>query len=397
MTFNNSLPYILILGITSGQLVKLPILGSTGGITILDLTIALLVLLGIIRLKLKLSIPPMPLVFAFLFTITGGISLFFTPISLTPTEYMLSAVYLARFLLYLLLGLILLSNGLPEISQNTVKIFLYSGIILAILGILQLIFVPNLGFLEYQRWDPHYFRIVSTFLDPNFLGGYMVLSLLLLYAFPYSTKITQLFNFLLFFSLLTTFSRGAFLVFIGGFLTLSFLQRSWKTAIIITIAAIMFAASFTLYRIAIANPRNIDREQSAQYRITSWQQGLLIWQESPLFGIGYNAYRFALREYNIADQQMITSRGATSNDSSIVHILSTTGIIGSILYLLFLGSVLYKAFINQTKWGIITLASFIGLFMQSFFSNTFFYPIFMLWIIVCTIKVLKPDAEERNL
>ncbi len=328
-------------------------------------------LLGLHRLKFKLALPK-HLPPGLGFVLIGIISLILTPLNLSLTESAISFSYILRFFLYLLFGWTVYSGAFPKIKMNIAKIFISSGIGLAIIGLLQLVFLPNLEFLRSLGWDPHFFRTVSTFLDPNFAGAYFVLTFLLLTEKKYQ----KIFLILTFAALLTTFSRSAYLMFLISGLTLSYLKKSKVLAFSFVILFLILLAGFYTYGELVAKPRSINREQSASFRLNTWQQGLTIFEKNPIFGVGFNAYKYALREYKLADVQFLDSRGSSSNDSSILFILSTTGLIGFIIYSLFIITLVKSSLKNN----FIFVSGLCGLLIHSFFANSLFYPFILIWI-----------------
>ena len=170
---------ILALAIISGQLIKIPVFGSSGVIT-LDIAVAALCLLGSYKLKFKLKKPPLFTGTASVFILIAILSLVLTPLNLSFSEYLTSFFYTVRFTMYVFLGWIIFSGAFPGLRNDIPLMLLFSGLGLAVLGLLQFIFLPDMQFLAKSGWDPHYYRIVSTFLDPNFAGAYFALTLLLL-------------------------------------------------------------------------------------------------------------------------------------------------------------------------------------------------------------------------
>lgn len=370
---------ILTLAIVAGQLVKIPI-GIGGGANTLDITVIILCLLGLTKLKFHLKKPPLFVLAAIIFILIALFSLALTPLHLTPIEYFTSLSYTLRFSLYVLLGWIIYSHIFPVLRKNITSILIISGLGLAIIGLLQFIFLPDLGFLTSWGWDPHYFRTASTFLDPNFLGSYLVLTLILLFTHPKGVLNRHLgiFMILVYLALLTTFSRGAYLAFLTSFISLSFLRKSFKTGIFTIILFLGLLFAFSIYQKGVAQPRGVDRAQSAEFRFSTWQQGWQLFSSHPLLGVGFNAYKFALREYNLADVQFLKSHGASTNDSSLLYVGATTGIVGFIGYLFFLFSVVKYAW----RKNLTLIAALSGLLIHSFFANSLFYPPILLWIIL---------------
>ncbi len=376
----------LLFSIISGQLIKFPI--NLGGITLLDITIFSLTVLGAIKLKFKLKNPPIIFKLAGLFLVICLASLIFTPLKLTIMEYLTSFSYTLRLLFYFLFGWIIYSDGLKEIQKNILKILIYSGIGLSILGIIQLIIFPNLSFLTSLGWDPHYYRIVSTFLDPNFLGAYLVLTLLITIQFGqkiFSKRLQSIFFLLIYISLMGTFSRGAYLMFAVSFFMLSLLIKSIRLFGLTFILCLFLGIAFFIYTSTIAAPRNIDRTQSAEYRISSWNQGLNMFSKNPILGVGFNSYRYGLSQYNLGTDQFIISRGASTNDSSLLYVVATTGIIGLISYLSLIISLLiygFRLMFKKNPNGVILIAGLFGLLVHSLFADSLFYPFILIWLIL---------------
>lgn len=386
---------ILLLSILTGQLIKIPLDGLAGP-TLLDLSVGILCLVALIQLKFRFKKPPSYILAAFCFFFIGFISLVLTPLNLTFQEYLQSSFYGLRISLYFLLAWIMYSGGLGNSQKYILPLLLISGVGLAAIGLLQFIFVPNLAFLTEFGWDPHYFRNVSTFLDPNFVGAFFVLTLLILIT--ERVQITRLTNKLfynsffviLYVGLLTTFSRGSLLVLIVSLLTLSILNKSYKIFILMIALTLGFILSFSIYTKAVTTPRNIDRGESAQYRLNSWQQGKEMFEKSLFFGIGFNAYQYALKEYNLADGQTLQNRGGTTNDSSLLFVLSTTGLLGFFTFSIFLLLLLRSSFRNfksGNSWGGLLLAGTLGLLAQSFFVNNLFYPHLLIWTVLVSTKL----------
>ena len=379
----------LIISLTLGQIAKFP-QGSQGGITLLDITVVILVLISLFKLKFRLKKPPLWLLAALIFVSAATLSLILSPLNLNLTQYLQSFAYTLRLLTYILLGWVIYSGALTEIRKNTAKILTFSGLGLAALGLFQLILLPNLGFLRNQGWDPHFFRTASTLLDPNFTGAYLALTMLV-----FATKAGKIFpkkllilSFTItYLAFVTTFSRSSALLLIVAFSSLAFLKRSVKLFLLGLFLFFGFFLIFNTYQKSIALPRNIDREHSAEARFDTWQQGFEVFQKSPVLGVGFNAYRYALDQYNLSLPEFLQSRGSSTNDSSLLYVLATTGIIGFIAYLVFLGLLVRHTLSSKEEWGIILIASLAGLLPNSFFINSLFYPWIFLWIVLLSLKV----------
>lgn len=361
--------FFLTFSIVMGQIIRIPI-GTHGGMTMLDITIMILVLIGILRLKMLPNSAPDFIKAALIFTLIALISLFLTPLPLSAFEYFTSFSYTIRFSLFILLAWLIYLKAFPNI--NVYSVLKTSGLGLAILGLLQFIFLPNLSFLLPNGWDPHYFRTVSTFLDPNFTGAYFVLTLLVISPKNFYIKFA-----IVFLALLTTFSRSSYLMFLISGLVYGILKKSRPLILSTIVLFLILLLGFQIYTQLVANPRNIDREKSASLRMDTWQQGWTIFQRSPFLGVGFNAYRYGLREYQLGEEQFINSHGASTNDSSLLHATATTGIVGLVSFLFFLLILLKRGLKN-----VILTAGLLGLIAHSFFANSLFYPPILLWVIL---------------
>lgn len=369
-----------IISILAGQLIKFPIFGIFGP-TLLDFCIFLLTILGLFNIQFHFKKMPMFIRFGYFFILLSFLSLLITPLQLKTQDYIISISYALRFFIYLTFSWIIYSEGFPSFKKRIPFIFLISGIGLSILGLLQLIFFPSLEALQTLGWDPHYFRTVSTFLDPNFAGAYFVLTIILLTS-PNSgllRRLRLLAMTVVYLALLTTFSRSSYLMFLISGLTLSYLKKSKPMALITIVVFTLLLIGFQIYSIFVATPRNIDRTRSASSRVNTWTQGWEIFKHSTIFGVGFNSYRYAIKQYNLADRSFLESRGSSSNDSSLLHILTTTGIIGFLIYILFL----FSLFRRKDK--IPLLAGLTGLLVQATFSNSLFYPFILIWILLMAI------------
>src|SRR3972149_11539087 len=103
------------------------------------------------------------------------------------------SLYLVRWTTYA--GLYFFTSELifkKEISPG--KIFrglVLAGIAVGIFGIFQYFLYPDLRNLYYLGWDPHYYRVFSTFFDPTFTGMILVLTLIPLVIYLMEKKYTS--------------------------------------------------------------------------------------------------------------------------------------------------------------------------------------------------------------
>lgn len=355
----------------------------------LDIALVTFCIIGLLKVKFKLHKPPIFVTAAFIFTSVAALSLAFTPLNLTLQGYAGSFLYIARFASITLFCWLIFSGAFPSLRKNITNIFIISGISLAVLGLLQLIFFPDLKFLTQEGWDPHFFRTVSTFLDPNFTGAFLVLTTLLTTSYlggrsEATRRVSYPIFALLYIALLTTFSRSSYLMFLVSSIALSYFKRS----IVLLLSTLLLFAGLMLglqiYSQTVAEPRNIDREKSATSRFNTWQQGLTLFQKSPILGVGFNAYRYGIKEYDLGDENFLESHGSSSNDSSLLFVASTTGILGLLAYMYFLWTLF-----NSSGGNFVLKAAVVGLLIHSFFANSFFYPPILAWLLLTALTPKK--------
>lgn len=388
---NSNLNLILAFSLIAGQLLKLPVFGQAS-LTLLDLTTFILLGFGWLKFKPPLTRPPRFISAGLIFLLIGTISLVFSPLHLNLTEKINSLLYGVRFLAILVLGWLIYLRCLPFSLNDLAKIWLSSGITIAVLGLLQFLLLPDLGFLAQAGWDPHLYRLASTFLDPNFTGAYLALTLSGLFLFPQSKlRYRWYFFILVYLGLLLTFSRSAYLMFIVTFLIISLLQKSIKILLLTLILSLILFIGFSIYQKTVAQVHNVNRTQSAETRVSSWQQGLAIWQKNPILGVGFNSYRYGLKEYQLGPDIQIQSHGGSSNDSSLLYVLDTTGVIGLISYIWFIFEILkigWRNLNHNRVISVILMSVVFGLLAQSFLINTMFYPFLLIWLILLPASLL---------
>ncbi|QQG43791.1 MAG: O-antigen ligase family protein [Candidatus Daviesbacteria bacterium] len=390
------LSWVLVVAICAGQLIKISF--GEGGITILDLTVGFLAIINFFSWITSVKTFKINLInFSTMgFIIAAVVSLILSPIHLTANEKLIAASYIVRLGAFFSL-LWFPSKLLSPLQKDSTKILLFSGVIIAVLGIAQLTFFPDLQFLAAANFDPHYLRTVSTFLDPNFTGAFLSLTAIILWPklFTKDTFKSNVWIFILIYiTLLTTFSRGGYLSLVSGLLIISLINKSFKQVLLTIVLGAILLFSFQQYTLQVAAPRKIDRAQSAAARLDTWQQGWNLFQRYPILGVGFNAYRYALKQLNLADEQFLSKKGASTNDSSLLYVAATTGIIGLGFYLSFLGGILKLGWYKISHLGgMILIGGLIALLSQGFFANTLFYPFLLIWIILIIYSVGTEGLE----
>lgn len=392
---------ILLAGVISGQLFRITLLSKialTG--TDVAMLISAIVFAGVLftnknwRDYFSGVWRSWPSKLLAIFLSVGLASLVINATKYTGGEVFASFSYLARLLL-----LTFVATGFAYYAKEIEKAFLLksfvvAGLVALLLGYIQLIFVPDLGFLAPAGWDPHTGRMVSTFLDPNYFAAFLVMVMAVLAGelFNPSRKrniVAWLIFVICWVGLYLTYSRSGWLT---GFLALPLIvwPKSWKTAVLIGVVfvAVVFIPGRFSERIqqstSYLNTSSVDSggDFSAAARAGSSKRAIELFQVSPVYGIGYNAYGYAMVKYGILSESDLATRSSMGSDNSFLFVLATTGLVGLGLYLGFYLTALKKMFAlrsNRYIWSVFCLSG--AYIVGAFFNNILFYvPIAVLWL-----------------
>lgn len=380
-----------------GEFGQFPFGKSDFSISVTDILLTLnlcTALIWTIGIKKNLNLPR-NFIYLNLFWAAGVLSLFFS--------FDLSGwFYLLRFIIYsssFYLTYYLVKSGILDLYKflTLVKI---TSVVLAFMGLIQLVVFPDLEILSEFGYDPHKYRVFSTFLDPNFLGVFLNFGLSLLIFELTSKRFSGLVDFVkrnkstvvssavLAAAIILTFSRSAYLM-LAITLVIILAVRSRRLLGAFFIAALILYLVFPAFNARIQGAINIDR--SAGERFFSWGKGLTIFQENPILGVGFNNIRSYSQRKNLL--RVFSEDGGNSGagiDSSLIFILATTGFVGFTGFVLFLVKIIADLIQGFTSAGkvfykpnILSLPLFgltLGLIVGSFFINSLFFPqVMFLW------------------
>ncbi len=314
----------------------------------------------------------------FLFVGICILSLLFNLKNLSGPEFFTSFLYIVRWAIYA--GIYFVVYGFDKTFNKTIPILMcISGFVILILGYLQYFLYPNLRNLYYLGWDEHIYRMFSTFLDPNFVAVFFVLLLLLsLDLFFKNQKINKfLFLFSGIISLMTlfgiflTYSRTGIVMLTVSICVYLCLQgkKMWVSGFLIVGILLLFLSQL-FFKV---ESTNIFRTTSSLARVTSSQQAIVIFSHSPIFGVGFDAYRYTNKRLGFSKESILPNHAGAGTDNSFLFVLATTGIIGFAAYIFLLRSILR---INNSP---LIISSYVGIFVASFFVNALFYPFLMQW------------------
>lgn len=361
----NLLLIVSILVWPFGQLLSLTLLGSTLRIQLLDVLSAFLFLSLFLSSRQKITKDPLfePLA---LFSLAALLSLVVNAKSVS----LASIAYFLRFVSYTAFYFAFRIVGIKKYSRYlTIAAALFTG-----LGLLQYFLLPDVRFLAYLGFDDHYYRLIGSFLDPNFTG--LVLAVLVVLS-PCPARLRAklaagpLFLIPLI-ALVLTFSRASFFSLAVGLIYLSLTDRRFKLLLS------LFLLGFFLYLAPkpFGEGVNLWRTFSIVSRFENQKNALLLFVQKPIFGHGFNT----LKQTSAGDIPNLTS----GVDNSFLFVLATTGLTGFIAFLYFLKT----AFLGIKLPAI--GAALVIIFVHAFFNNSLFYaPVLALFFLLVSLRSKK--------
>ena len=378
----------LLLSLIPGQLVRISI-AQNSAVTITDILtfFTIIIFLGhAIVAKKKILVPGRVFILGVLFIISAAASSIFSLTSFTFSQVLISSFFILRLAMYFLLSVVVVSTLKKTEINNWIKLIFSVATIFIFIGYLQFIFISDLSALEQYGWDPHISRLVSSTLDPNYTGGLIVIfSSLSVSFYLYKKKFAYLFLASFFtLALFLTFSRSSYLAYLVAMLTIGII----KSPKLIIIALMLFLTSFLFFpsvKERITGAFLVDKTATA--RIESWQKAIIIFQDNPFFGIGFNAYRYAQAEHGfISLDNGGGGHSGSGVDSTLLLTAATTGIIGFSIFIGWLVAILNQLRRNANKnaLSLAVFASFVAILIHTQFVNSLFYPQIMLvlWFLI---------------
>jgi len=299
-----------------------------------------------------------PLIFFLFFSVFTLVVTLFQTSNFLPQERLYVLSFWLRFNLYFGFGYLvftLIKFGFLT-SSNFKKILAFNFYLVTLLNIIQYMGLRDLSFMEMYGFDPHTQRLAGFFLDPNFMGFYLVLYLWINEFYLKNRYLSYISILLLF----LTDSRSAFLT-LALFLIL-YLVKNYKKALLLSFFAfLLFFSSNLVYRFNHLSSAN----DSASLRITSWSNALQIYYQASYFGIGFNNYRNYLIAFNIVAPENYYLNSSNYSDSSLLSVLVFGGVVGLILLV-----AVYLSYLkNYAKFTLLAL-----IFFNSLIINSLFFP-----------------------
>jgi len=303
-----------------------------------------------------------------------------------------------------------------EFSYKYFRVFIISTILLSLYGIIQ--------YFGYDPMPQELARVTfverghSTFGNPNFYGTYLTL-VLPIAAFAYlktGSLIYLISSALVYFSLLTSFTRsgwvGSFFAF-GIVLFTAVIKKFNRKYIFLLITILLVITAVVeiesegrviVRLLSIAEDAGKVFEQADGYedaganRIFIWKRVIPLILERPLLGFGPETLGELFSERHMDEVMEEYGREIIFDKAhnEYLHIAVTTGIPSLIIYLIFVFSILKRAYRYRNKNIMIIplMASIIGYLIQAFFNLSIITVAYIYWALLGILLRLSLDAEK---
>lgn len=386
----------LPLSLVPGQLIRLPLPGQGGGLVLSDVVVGMALAGALGRALRGRSVPRIAagLLLAWLPFLILSAWLLAVNKTLGISDVMLAGSYWIRLAGYLLLlpALVVLTAEKP--ARDKLKLGVLIAIyLLLISGLAQFIFYPNLS--GANGWDPHLGRLFGTWLDPNFMGAFLIMAAAVIAAELARTRPKKIpllaLLALIIAAIILTRSRAtlmalAFTLLLGAPLVV--MKTTWTRR---RLGAIVLAVSF-LFVLAGSSVFMLGERAAGLFRgdatVRARGQALArIWPlaaSRSLAGVGYNAYQFAAKNAGLIGDFSIHSRGGA--DNSWLTLWVTTGLAGLLLFAAPWLYISWRLLINWLRdnnaYALSAFLSLAALGVHSQFINSFLYAHLLLMLVI---------------
>lgn len=322
------------------------------------------------------------------FSVIALVSLLLNLTNLSFDRFLISFLYLARWVSYALLYFVFKEFD-AKFKLRISYVLLFSGFLVVLLGFVQYFFYPSLRNLYYLGWDEHLYRLFSSFLDPNFAGAFFALFFLFSISFiPDFIKDKKWLRFsivstvavLTLGALYLTYSRSALIMLIVSVVAYLYLINKKRFVVFILLGILL--SIFILPKSFQTEGTNFLRSASSKARVEGVKEALMVIQKNPIYGVGFNAYRYARNQQGLSGPNWQISHGAAGTDNSFLFVLATTGVIGFAVFLWLLYKIFSLGLINikKNKLSVVLLSLIAGLIFNSLFINSLFYVLILEWV-----------------
>lgn len=264
-----------------------------------------------------------------------------------------SALYLLRFTCLLIL--LINPPKIPAKNHRFLDLCLISSLIF---GLIQYLLWPNLTYFDSFDWDPHLNRLVGSLLDPTFTAIIFLLFLLRLCLSTSKSAFSYLLITTTYIALSLTYSRSTFLSLSTASIFLSFYFRQIRIFFLTTTLILL---TLVILPQKEGEGSRLNRTSTITAKIENYHQGINLFSQSPILGLGYNTIGFH------RPQISPTSHAKWGLDGSLLNIAIGNGVIG--LYFFLSGLLFY---FKQSS--LLAKTMLLSLLVHSLFANSLLFP-----------------------
>src|SRR4030042_4660504 len=304
-------------------------------------------------------------------------------------EVFIGLLYLIRLGSYFYFVIFIFNLVLDQSNKEKVfGLLIITALFSSVFGWIQYFLYPDLRDLRFLGWDDHLYRLVGTFLDPGFTGEVLVLGPFSVMAksFNEKKKYLLLLAMFLLISIAFTYSRAAYLSIFMGFSALIFILKNKLRSILIMVF-VSICIIFLLPRPSSEGVK-LERLHSIYAKVANYEETLSLIKINPLFGVGFN--NMCTSRIKFLNTDNISSHSCYGSDSSILLLLTTTGILGLIYFIKLIIDILKS--LDASFYSNAFLASSFAVLVNSLFINSLFYPWILLWLVILLGLAVKKEA-----
>ncbi|MEK7458078.1 MAG: hypothetical protein AAB612_01130, partial [Patescibacteria group bacterium] len=298
-----------------------------------------------------------------------------------PVEtWRIGVMFFSRLVVYSVFCLSLIALVRTRLVQRSeiLRLSLVSTTLIAVAGLLQYFVIPDVRGLRFFGWDDHYFRAVSTLLDPSFTGIIVLIGFLISLQYFVKKRSTPIVLIAIahFAALLLTYSRASFIA-LGAALIFLALQYNRLRKGVLFIFCLGVIGIFFLPRPASEGAR-LERLASVRARAVNTVNALQ--QLSPITLLIGNGWYLTNADRQTNNTITVISH-SSSPDNSFLHVLQSAGI-GGLIALVVLGYALF-----QSSRSLSLRTSLVAITVASFMNQVLFYP----WILLILSQIIAQD------
>lgn len=310
------------------------------------------------------------------------------------------------------------------------KVIIYNAIILSSLSFIEKITSKTLLFpsawIKSIIYADNYLRVYGMFNNPNTFGAYLLFSIMIIFYLQraLSLKVNKVFYVFTLSTIALTASRSS-MIALGGFIIIcvfivdkKLVVRNFAISIVMAIAVVFIVNTLSVHYPKFA--ANINKKINTQVntktkssavnrftelstpeiisksktdgRIFSVTKGVAIFKENPILGTGFGTYGDAASL--IITPKQYGKYGIIEGfyaDNEYIKVLVETGIVGTLVYVLFLFSIIINHRQNKLKVLACLILGFLGMFYNIFEVQILS---FLFWVML-TLPEPKEFAIEE--